>query len=104
MNADTDTHSLQDAVQEYNSEHEKYKLIEGEFKVDQDKIDEIAEQFKKDMIELLPHAKNMIEALMRGAESEAVRWNVTKWVAEFTIKGGEPQDEMLRLLSSLKKK
>ena len=95
--------SLKDALDKYNGERDHYKMIEGEFTADKDKVDELTEKAKNDIFELLPDARDMLEALMRGAESEAIRWSATKFVLEFGLKGGEADDGLARLFKSLSK-
>lgn len=104
MSAETEHKSLRELVDDYASDREHYKMIEGEFRVNEDKVDEIIEKLSGDILELAPDARDMLEALMKGADSEPIRWAVTKWVLEFAIKGGKPEDEMSRLISSLTKK
>lgn len=104
MDAPADTTSLEATLKNYTSEREAYKLIEGEFTVNKDKVDEVLEKAKKDLFELLPDARDMAEALMRGAESEAIRWQVTRYILDYCLKGGEAEDGMERLINSLKKK
>lgn len=95
--------SLSSIVNSYDKEKEAYKMVEGEFRVDKEKVDSLVEDAKNDIFELLPNARDMLEALMLGAESEAIRWNATKFVLEFALKGGEADDGMARLLKSLTK-
>ena len=99
-----DTNALSDALSQYQNDRDAYKMIEGEFKVDKDKIDEILDKAKDDLFGLLPDARDMAEALMMGAQSEAIRWQVTKYILDFCLKGGEAEDEMSRLVNSLKTK
>jgi hypothetical protein len=99
-----DTATLEATLKNYVSDREAYKMIEGEFKVDKDKVDEILDKAKNDLFSLLPDARDMAEALMRGAESEAIRWQVTKYILDYGLKGGEAEDTMERLVNSLKKK
>lgn len=96
--------ALADALAEYDTDRAAYKMLEGEFKVDKDKIEEILDKAKDDLFGLLPDARDMAEALMRGAQSEAIRWQVTKYVLDYCLKGGEAEDDMGRLINSLKKK
>lgn len=103
IGADDDKPSLSETLDSYNSERAHYKMIEGEFREDKDKIDKIVDDAKSGIFELLPDARDMCEALMRGAESEAIRWAATKFVLEFGLKGGEADDDLSRLLKSLKK-
>ena len=100
----SDKSALEAALADYNKDREAYKLIEGEFKVNKDKIDEILDKGKEDIFELFPSARRMAEALMMGAESETVRWQVTKYVLDYCLKGGEAEDDMGRLVNALKKK
>lgn len=96
--------ALSDAIAEYTSDRAAYKMIEGEFKVDKDAIEAILDKAKNDIFSLLPDARDMAEALMRGAQSEAIRWQVTKYILDYGLKGGEAEDEMSRLVNSLKAK
>jgi hypothetical protein len=96
--------SLSEVVDNYDKDRAAYKIVEGEFRVNKDEIDKLVEKAKEDILSLLPDARDMLEALMRGAESEAIRWNVTKFVIEFAFKGGQPEDELARLITSFKKK
>lgn len=93
---------LSDALNAYSKDRDAYKMIEGEFRVDKDKVDAILDKAKDDLFDLLPDARDMAEALMRGAQSEAIRWQVTKYILDYCLKGGEAEDDMARLVSSLK--
>lgn len=96
--------ALAAALAEYDGDREAYKMIEGEFKVDKDKVEEILDKAKDDLFQLLPDARDMAEALMKGANSEAIRWQVTKYILDYCLKGGEAEDDMGRLINSLKKR
>ncbi len=99
-----DMKTLESTLASYTKDREAYKMIEGEFKVDKDKVEAILDKAKNDLFGLLPDARDMAEALMRGAESEAIRWQVTKYILDYGLKGGEAEDTMERLVNSLKKK
>src|SRR5574339_247913 len=101
MDTTTETSTLTETLADYEKERDAYKMVEGEFRTEKDKTDTIIDKAKQDLFELLPDARDMCEALMRGAESEAIRWQATKFVLEFGLKGGEADDDMTRLLKSL---
>lgn len=97
--APVDAVTLEQAAKEY------YSVMRGEFEVEQSELQTLKDNARKRMEQLVALAVENAVNLMVNADSDAVRWNVTKYVLDNCLLDKDtPEDELDKIISNLTKK
>lgn len=100
-----DPTTLQELLQRHKEEKD---AIRSEFEERESGSDSVTEQnARKRITELAPQALNNMRVLLNTADSESVRWNISKYVMDVTmgkVKPNDPDSVIKDLIESLKTK